>query len=473
MSEIADIYDQLDATGMAELVRSGAVEPDAFVKEAQRRIAERNPSINAVVHQFPAQMSAMPRQGAFAGVPLLLKDIGIAVRDTPMSCGSALMRNQVCVADNTLAARYRAAGFAFIGRTSTAEFALSFTSEPELFGPCRNPWDLALSAGGSSGGAAAVVAAGIVPVAQCSDGAGSTRVPAAHCGLFGFKPTRIRNPLGPLLAEGSAGMSTPHAVTRTVRDSALMLAVSSGPDIGDPYAAPPPARPFLDAFGEPPRHLRIGVLASSEFGAVDDFCKLAVESAASLCSELGHIVEPAYVQMDQALLKQAWFTVSAVGVTQWIDQYAQAHSIAHPEDSIEPINQQWIEAGRAISGVTYLDAVQVLHRSSRALGQFFQKYDLLMSPTTAETARPIGDMAGAGINLDDFFNRFWRHSPFTAIFNASGCPAMSVPLYRTAGGLPVGVQFGAPLGADELLFSFAGQLEQARPWPASVRSARY
>jgi amidase len=453
-------YEDLDATAMAALVRERQVAPDHFVKEAQARIRALNPALNAVVHDIAPEYHAGP-EAPFAGVPLLLKNTGVAVRGAPVTSGSALFADVVSPADSTLAARLRKAGFVFIGRTNTPEMALSFTTEGAFHGPARNPWDLGRSPGGSSGGAAAAVAAGIVPVAQSSDGAGSTRVPAAHCGVFGFKPTRLRNPVGPAQAEGIGGMSTPHAITRTVRDSAWMLDATHGPDLGDPWACPAPQGRFVDAVARPPGRLRIGMQVAG-----DPDCRAAVLATAAMCEDLGHHVTLAAPEYDNAALAAAWFTVSAVSVARGVGAHARARGLNDPLALMEPINAEWVLRGRAISGDAYLGAVQFLHSTSRSLGRFFQTQDVFLSPTTAEIAPPLGWLAGAGLDVDVFFDRFWAHAPLTAVFNASGCPAMSLPLHQTASGLPVGVQFGAAFGADELLFALAGQIELAAPWVA-------
>ena len=457
-------YDDLDATAMADLVRKGAVQPCELHAEAIARIERLNPVLNAVVHAIePVYPGSL--DGAFAGVPLLLKNIGIAVAGSHMSVGTRLLENQICTADNTLAGRYRAAGFVFTGRTNTPEFALSFTSESVLHGAARNPWDLARTAGGSSGGSASAVAAGIVPMAQSSDGAGSTRVPAAHNGVFGFKPSRMLNPVGPQVAEGIAGMSTPHAISRSVRDSALLLDVGSGADLGDPYCAPAVARSFMEDMQTPRRGLKIGLCLQAPLGlSMDQDCVDAAQSAATLCEELGHHVEITTLEHEAEALKAAWRVVGGVSVARSVDAIAAMRGLADADSYLEPVNQAWIREGRSTAAGTYLGAVETLHRTSRSLARFFQTYDVFLSPTTAQIAPKLGYLAGDGLGVDVFFDRFWAHAPLTAMFNASGCPAMSVPLHWTAAGLPVGAHFGAGFGRDGLLFSLARQLEIARPW---------
>jgi amidase len=289
-------------------------------------------------------------------------------------------------------------------------------------------------------------------------------VPAAHCGLFGFKPSRMLNPLGPVLVEGIAGMSTPHAVTRSVRDSAALLDVSSGPDVGDPYAAP--ARgPFLAALDADPPRLRIGFTPASPLGTpVDEACASAAADAARLCADLGHEVEECVCDYDAHALKSAWRVIAGVGVLAGAQARAAVLGIDDISKLVEPVNLAWMEESRGLSATAYLAAVNTLHRMARALGRFFARYDVLLSPTTAELAPKLGRLAGTGKSVDEFYDAFWQHAPFTCVFNAGGAPAMSVPLGVSPNGLPVGVQFGAALGRDALLFALAGQIERARPW---------
>jgi amidase len=451
-------YDSLDALAMAELVRRGDVAPDHFIKEAKSRIAALNPSLNAVVHHFPDEAS-YPSEGPFAGVPLLLKDTGVALKDMPITSGTGLHQGVVSPADSTMGTRLRKAGFAFLGRTNTPELALSFTTEGTYHGPARNPWDLSRTPGGSSGGAAAAVAAGIVPMTQCSDGAGSIRVPAAHCGVFGLKPSRARTPFGPVLVETVGGMGTLHAISRSVRDSAAMLDVTHGSDIGDPWGPPPMEGTFLEAVSRPPRSLKIGMEVTG-----DADCRVGVEAAAALCESLGHTVELAAPAYDREAVSRAWLTIAAVNIARGTANLAKARNIADPLALLEPVNSEWVRMGETLSGTDYLGAIDALHQSSRAMGRYFSQYDIYLSPTTAEVAPKLGHLAGAGLSVEEFFQRFWNHAPLTAVFNASGCPAMSVPLHWTEAGIPVGVHFGAAFGAEALLFSLAGQLEAASPW---------
>ena len=468
-------YIDSDATELAALVRSGAVSVADVLDCAAERIASTNGVLNAVVRRFqaPDDVSAQgagAAEKAFSGVPFLFKDTSLRRKGTPLTSGSRLFRNDVCSDDSTLALRYAAAGLLALGRTNVPEFAMSFTCEGLAHGTARNPWDHDRSPGGSSGGSAAAVAVGMVPVAHATDGAGSIRLPAAHCGVFGFKPTRMYNPLGPKIAEGNAGMATAHAISRSVRDSAALMDVSAGADIGDPYAAPAPDRGgFLNAAGRDPGTLRIGLVVDSPVGnKVDTEVVAATNAAASLCESLGHKVEPVQVPYSAEAVAHAWRVIAGVALAERISAVVEARgNPADWRDDVEPVNVEWFEEGRRRDGVEYLRSVAILHETSRQMGRFFERFDVLLSPVASEAAPPLGKLAGAGKSVDVFYEEFWGHSPFTCAFNASGCPAMSVPLGRTLGNLPVGIHFGAGFGADAMLFSFAGQLERAAPWRKS------
>jgi amidase len=462
-------YASYDATGLAALVRSKAVSADEVLDAAVERIEALNPALNAVVHPFIDQGRAAIRQGLpsgpFEGVPYLIKNTGLAVAGTPLTTGSALFRDNVSPADGTLTQRMRQAGLVIIGKTNVPEMAMSFTTEPKAFGVTRNPWNQGHGPGGSSGGSAAAVASGIVPMAHASDGAGSTRLPAAHCGLFGMKPSRMRLPFGPVAAEGIAGMSGPHCLSWSVRDCAGMLDATHGPDVGDPYAAPPVTGPFLDAVTRAPGRLRIGFTTVSPVGTpVDPACVAATEAAAALCESLGHHVEPATPGYDAARLKGAWRVISAASVSMQVAARAAALGITEWRALVEPVNAEWADEGSRLSAATYAEAIAALQATSRAMGAFFTRYDIYLSPTTGETAPKLGVLADRGDGLDAFYDRFWQHGPFTAVFNASGCPAMTVPFGLSPAGLPVGVQMGAAFGAETTLFALAGQIEAAKPW---------
>ena len=468
MQELA----KLDGIATTKLLDASEVSPLEVLEAAIERIERLNPRLNAVVHAHfdlaREQVAGYMKPGGFlpdsplAGVPMLLKNTGFEAEGMLLSSGSELLRGVVSQRDSTITARYKAAGMVILGKSNTPEFALSFTSEPEAFGPTRNPWDVTRTAGGSSGGSAAAVASGMVPLANSSDGAGSTRLPASHCGLFGFKPSRLVNPVGPVAAEAIGGMSTPHAVTWSVRDSAAMLDITGGADIGDPWASP--AKPgYLAALEKPCDYLKIAVLTEAPLGkTIDPEMIRVAQEAVRLLRDLGHTVIPVSdMGYDAAALKTAWRQVVGTNV-------ALGVTCGDPNSprlaKLEAVNREWVLEALSLPATTYLAAVQTLHGTARALGRFFLQYDAVLTPVAAEPAPPIGKLAGTGQTLDAFYDQFWSHSPFTAVFNASGCPAMSVPFGSSASGLPIGIHIGGRFGDDTTLLQLAHDIEYARPW---------
>lgn len=460
---------QLDGLATATLIARGEVSAAEVLEAAIARVQRLNPALNAVVHPHfdlaRAQVAAGLPPGPLSGVPTVLKNTGFEAEGMILSSGSELLRQAISPRDSTIVARYKAAGMVILGKSNTPEFALSFTTEPDAFGPTRNPWDRTRTAGGSSGGSAAAVAAGMVPIANSSDGAGSTRLPASHCGLFGFKPSRLVNPVGPVAAEAIGGMSTPHAVSRTVRDNAAMLDISAGPDQGDPWASPAVPGRYLAATSTPPRRLRVALITASPTGdRIDSEMIRVAQDAARLMESLGHQVDQVEdAGYDAGALKTAWRVIVGTSVALGVTGGDPASAnLAR----LEPVNQDWVREALAHPATRFLWAMGQLHASARALGRFFARYDVMLTPAAAEPAPLLGKLAGAGKTLDQFYDLFWGHSPFTAVFNASGCPAMSLPLGMTDAGLPAGAHFGAGFGQDELLFALAAELERAAPWIA-------
>ncbi|MBM3568171.1 MAG: amidase [Alphaproteobacteria bacterium] len=466
MTGIAD-YDRYDALGLARLVRERQVTAGELLDTALERAAKINPAINAIVYPMAEEarraIAAGVPQGPFAGVPYLIKDFQALYRGTPTSFGSSFLKYLVAETDSEMVARARRAGLVTFGKTNTPEFAMASTTEPRLFGPTRNPWNLGRSAGGSSGGAAAAVAAGILPLAHATDGGGSIRIPASACGLFGLKPSRGRNSMGPLVGEGLAGAAVEHCVSRSVRDSAALLDATRGYAAGDPYTAPPPLHPYLSEVGAPPGRLRIAVSTEPFFPAeVHADCKAAVADAAKLCRDLGHDVEEAAPAVERAALAEGYRVISSTQIASVIEARAGGRPIG-PAD-FEPATWQLYLEGKRRGGIEFLRAVQGFHRLGRQVAPFFERYDLLLTPTLGAPPVPIGQISTDTDSLDRFWAAVWAFAPFTALFNASGLPAMSVPLWWNADGLPVGVQFAARYGAEGVLFRMAAQLEQARPW---------
>jgi len=454
---------------MAGLVRKGEVTPAELVEAVIERIERVNPDLNAVVTKMydeARQIAAgiLP-EGPFRGVPFLLKDLQAAYEGVKMTAGSRYLRDFIPNGDSELVKRYKQAGLIVVGKTNTPEFGIMPTTEPELFGATRNPWDVTRSTGGSSGGSAAAVAAGIVPVAHANDGGGSIRIPASCCGIFGLKPTRGRNPLGPHFGDVFGGLVAEHVVSRTVRDSAAMLDATSGPEPGDPYCAPAPARPFSREVGADPGRLRIAWTTKTMTGVpVHEDCVAAVEDAVKLCSELGHEVIEDAPQLDGNMLTQAFMCLWASGNAWMIDSMSYAVG-RHPEpDELEPLTRVLVEMGRQQTAPAYLMSVQVLQSYGRRIALFMENYDVMLTPTLAEPPAPLGTFDSPADDPLAGMRRAAGFVPFTPICNATGQPAMSVPLYWNAAGLPIGTHFIGRFGDEATLFRLAAQFESARPW---------
>jgi amidase len=461
----------LDGTAQADLVRRKQAKPIELVEAAIARIERRNPAINAVVMPMfdsarAAAQGPLP-EGPFHGVPFLLKDLLASYAGVRTSAGSAFLRDFVPDHDSELVARLKRAGLIVVGKTNTPEFGILPTTEPRLFGPSRNPWDLERTTGGSSGGSAAAVAAGMVAMAHANDGGGSIRIPASCCGVFGLKPTRARNPLGPDFGDIMGGLAAEHAVTRSVRDSAALLDATAGPDIGDPYWAPPPARPFLQEVGADPGRLRIAFTASALNGvAVHADCVRAVREAAQLCSKLGHEVDEAAPGIDGERFSKAFLTIWSVGCARAIEGNAILLGRRPTPDQFEELTWALAEQGRAVSAAAYLLTVTFLQGIARQVARFFVKYHVWLTPTLAEPPLPLGSFDPRSGNPLYGLQRATSFVPFTPICNVTGQPAMSVPLLWNEQGLPVGTHCVGRFGDEATLFRLAAQLEAARPWAA-------
>lgn len=461
-------YRSYDAMGLAQLVRKGDASAGELLDLALARSAAVNPKINAIVADHSDLARAAIKQGLpdapFTGVPWLLKDLGIAMKGTVTTHGSVFFKDALADHDSTLVTRYRRAGLVIFGKTHSPEFGGTASSESALFGDTRNPWNLALSAGGSSGGSAAAVAAGIVPAAHASDGGGSIRIPASACGLFGIKPTRGRVPLGPDIYESRNGLSAQHVVSRSVRDSAALLDVSQGVEVGDAYASPPMRRPYIEEIQQPVGKLRIALMTSPVLPLpVDPECVAAAHNAAKLCESLGHHVEEASPVIDAGSLFAALGVSSNLVVAKKVSQREQVLGRKVREDELEPITWQGLQAGLEISGVADSEARDSLHRASRVLGAFMQDYDVVLSPTMAIVPPALGVLS-LRQPYKDFMMVAAAASSFTSLYNMTGQPAMTVPLHWTAAGVPVGVMFAAGFGDEATLFRLAAQLEQAAAW---------
>ena len=382
-----------------------------------------------------------------------------------MAEGSSFLSDYVSDHDTELVARYKRAGLIILGKTNTPEFGLTVTTEPRLFGPSRNPWNTTRTTGGSSGGSAAAVAAGIVPMAHGNDGGGSIRIPASCCGLVGLKPTRARNPLGPEVGDLLNGLVAEHALTRSVRDSAALLDATAGPDLGDPYWAPPPERPFLQEVGADPGQLRIAFTTQTPTGTtLHPDCVAAVKDAAALCADLGHQVVEASPPVNGQMLTQMFTSVWSAGCALNIDAMAFLTRHAATEDQFEPLTWALAKAGRSVTAPAYLMAVALMQMMARGIARFFVDHDVWLTPTLGEPPVPLGTFDSTPEDPLRGFTRAGEFVPFTPIINVTGQPAISLPLYWNAERLPIGTHFVGRFGDEATLFRLAAQLEQARPW---------
>ncbi|WP_225774723.1 amidase [Pseudomonas sp. Marseille-Q5115] len=461
-------YAEHDAVGLAQLITDRQVTAEEVRHAALAAIGAINPSINAVIETWDDE--AVSASGAFQGVPLLVKDLGLTVRNRPNELGSRLAHGCVAAEDSELMARFRRAGLVPLGRTTTPELAASTTTENRLDGPTRNPWDVNRSAGGSSGGSAAAVAAGLVPIAHATDGGGSIRVPAAACGLFGLKPSRGRLPMGPTVDEVWAGLAVHGVLSRSVRDTAALLDCLHGPAMGDPFHIAPPARAYASLLDNAPRPLRIAVQDRPLSGqAIAPEVGAALEQVCQALEALGHRVTPVAANIGVSweafveLNARFWSSNTAA----WIDAIAGATARPTDHSTLEPATLALYQLGRELTAVELLDAMHERNLVTRRMGQLFSDYDVLLTPTLPDVAPPLGQYNSGQEKLDGrgWMHRVFNHSPFTAVFNVSGCPAMSMPLAESAStGLPIGLQFGAGYGREDLLLTLAGQLERALPW---------
>ena len=462
----------MDATEQAELVAKGEFTPVELLDAAVERIERDDAAINAVVLRWFDQArevaaSADLPDGPFRGVPFLLKDLFASMAGTPLTNGNKALAAAppVSVIDTTLVSRHRAAGFVIAGRTNSPELGSLPVTEPEAYGPTRNPWNLDHTPGGSSGGAAAAVAAGMVPIAHASDGGGSIRIPASCCGLVGLKVSQGRTTLGPLRSE--SGLGVEHCVSRTVRDTARLLDATHGPGVGDTVSAPPPDRPYADEVGADPGSLRIGLLDHHPRDEwIHDDCVDAVRAAAALLEGLGHRVEPG----SPAVLADASFTprfmaLWAASTALGIEAFGTQLGRTLTADDVEPVNWAQAEFARTYSAVDLATAQAACVDFRRAAQQWWADgWDLLLTPTLGEPPVRIGEHDPQPGDPMAGMKRAARFVPFTPPWNMSGQPAISLPLHWNADGLPIGVQLVAAYGREDVLIRIAAQLEVARPW---------
>lgn len=459
----------LDATTLSEQIRQGELQAAEVVEAAITRIKQDNPALNAVVTtMFEEARTAVAEGvvGPLAGVPYLLKDLGVPYAGVRLTGGSKALQNYVPQIDNTFVKRVKAAGLVTVGKTNTPEFGLLPTTESELLGPCKNPWDTSRTTGGSSGGAAAAVAAGFVPVAHATDGGGSIRIPAASCGLFGLKPTRARTPQGPVNGDVMNGLSIGHCVSRSVRDSAALLDLIAGPDLGDPYVAPAQERDYLEAVTQRPSKLRIAFTTQSMNGhSIDPDCQAAVLETAKLCEALGHEVVEAVPPIDVEQFTNAFTVMWAAGCAWSVKGIALLKGQEKPQpEEYEPLTWAMYEMGERFSAADYLLAVQSVQQMARTMAHFLNGFEAWLTPVTAEPPLPLGSFDPQPDNPLAGFQRAVAYIPYTPIANATGQPAMSVPLYWNGDNLPIGSHFIGRFGDEFTLFQLAAQLEEAQPW---------
>ncbi|WP_146345826.1 amidase [Phaeobacter marinintestinus] len=468
-----DIYLTKDATGLAALVETGEATPDELLDIALELTAERNPALNAVVHQQEAVarsaiQSGLP-DGPFKGIPFLMKDLGAEARAYPTNNGSRLFADMTWGYDSEIFLRMQATGMVNFARTTSPELGIGPVTESQVYnGPTRNPWNTNHTSGGSSGGSGAAVAAGIVPAAHGSDGGGSVRIPASSCGLVGFKPTRARLPDGPQAGEGWGGMAIDGFLTRSLRDTAALLDACAGPDLGAPYAAPPMPCSFMQAMGKDPAPLRVRYSHTTlSGGTLHPECIAAVDATSTLLAGLGHEVEafnPGFDLNVEAMM-MAWTKIVACGTALSVNGKLGGSPL--DPTMIEGVTRGAIAYAETVSGADYLAAVNEVHAFGRRMSRALVDCDVLVTPTLAAPPAVVGQFKPDNDDFVDYRNGpggVFEYSPFTAIFNASGQPAVSLPLHWSADDLPVGVHLAMRFGEDAELMSLCGQIERAAPW---------
>ncbi|MFN2594661.1 MAG: amidase [Actinomycetota bacterium] len=463
---------RMDACAQKKLLDDGEFDASELLTATIDRIEAINPRINAVIHRMYEKATDKARAkgaaGPFSGIPLLIKDAICHTAGDPMHEGMRFLKERSWTedTDSFLAQRFRRAGFIFVGKTNLPELALAPTTEPLAYGPTRNPWDLQRSPGGSSGGAAAAVASGMVAIAHANDWAGSIRIPASACGLVGLKPTRGRVSPGPRFGEIAGGRGAEHVVTRSVRDSALVLDAIAGSEVGDAYFAAPPTESFASVLS-PGERLNVGIFTASEIRGipVHDSCRDAVSEIAAVLEELGHRVEPAWPDALEAGMAGHFAGVYGAHVRRMLDAWSTRTGAAITEDDVETEIWAWAELGRSIDVTAYLADKQWLERWARELCRWWRRYDILITPTLVEPLPKLGVLASDPSDPWKISKARGRFGLFTEPWSVSGQPAMSLPTH-VADGLPIGIQLIAATGREDLLISLASEIEVAIPWRA-------
>lgn len=456
-------YAPFDAVGLAALIRAGEVAAAEMETVARRAIGAVNPDLNGLAMPLFEHSLHYDADGPFAGVPFLIKDDGPTAEGVPFTVGSRHFQGAVASCDDGMMKRFRSAGLATIGSTAVPEMGISLATESVLNGATRNPWDLSRGVGGSSGGAAALVAAGAVPVAQGSDGAGSIRVPASCCGVVGLKPTRGRTAVGPFVAEPMGGLTTQFLLTRSLRDAAHLLDAVHGAAIGDKYVVQAPAGPYASDLTIDPGQLRVALTTEAWSGvAVDPECAESAEMTARALEGLGHVVQAAGPSIDAEDVGRAYVPIAAMEVAAAIGFSPRP---AGP-DTLEAVSLRCLAEARQLTALDVAGAFRAFNAVMRATADFFTRYDVLVTPTLGQLPAPHGtlDYDSADHSVESGIRAIMAYGPFTALFNIAGQPAISLPLGHSERGLPIGVQLVAPYGREDLLFRVGAQLERALPW---------
>jgi amidase len=464
-------YAGYDGLGLADLVRRKEVAPKELAGLALEGIEKVNGELNAVLETFSDERAGLRLEdipeGAFRGVPFLIKDLVLTRKGTRQESGSALAKGFVADHDSELMIRFRRAGLVTLGRTATPELGLSCTTECRHTGAVRNPWDTSRMTGGSSGGSAASVAAGAVPIAHANDGGGSIRNPASCCGLVGLKPSRGRVPAGPDYGDLLNGLGVEFAVTRTLRDCAALFDAVQGPALGDPYAVPAPERPYLEELARDPGRLRIAFTGVPWSGVpVDADVVEAVERTAAIAEQMGHAVTEASPELDWPFFMDATFDLWCAYVTHAVDAIAGALDRVPSEANLQHTIWACHRYGQGLSAEDLLRTLDALNLVCRSVAPFFQDYDILMTPTCALVPQPLGTYDADAPELDarGWNDHLFSFDPFLPLFNATGQPAISLPLHESREGLPLGVQLVARCYDEATLFRLGARLEEALPW---------
>jgi len=466
---IGEEYDRYDAVGLAGLIAKKELTPSELIETTISRIESLNPKLNAIIARcFDTACDSIAQglpAGPLTGVPYLVKDLNTVLAGLPATNGSRAFAKTIPTKDGLLISRLKAAGLVILGKTNTPEFGLNICTSPMLFGPTVNPFDRSRSAGGSSGGSACAVASGMLPAAHATDSGGSIRIPASNCGLFGLKPTRARVPLGHDRAEGLAGFSVAHALTHSVRDSAMLLDVTHGPIPGAIYSAPKLSGTFLQSLEGDLPDLRVGLCTDGFAGEeIDSQCKQAATDAGLLCQSLGCKVEQAMPPVDGVALRDAFDVLFSANIANVVQAVLLENNAKNLESLFEPVTLACAEAGRRCSAVQYVQAIECIQRAARDLADFFDGYDVLLTPTLARPPLKLNEISMAMDDWENYLNALLNEIPFAPLFNATGAPAASVPLAKSEEGLPIGIQIGAALGQEKTLLRLARELEIASPW---------